>query len=74
MAPAAGEAQHTKSIRYTKLAEELETIAHGGLVWCEEQTRKRLLEAVKAALPELERQDDAVQRILYTVSSCADNL
>lgn len=56
-------------INLVKLADQLETLSRSGPVNCDERTRKRLLDAVKAALPELEKKEDATQRILYTVSS-----
>lgn len=54
---------------YAKLTTELEAIAQNGPVTCDDATRKRLLEAVKGALPELEKQDDTAQRVLYTVGT-----
>lgn len=64
----------SQTVNYSKLADELEVVANSGPVACDDVTRKRLLQAVKDALPELEKQDDVAQRVLYTVSAPMERL
>lgn len=54
---------------FAHLAVSLENIANdpSARSKCTEATRVRLLEAVKAALPQLEKQDDALHRVLFGV-------
>ena len=61
------------SSKYAHLADELEAIARGeatSALLADDATRKRLLEALHAALPEVEISDDSIQRINYTVIAC----